>query len=71
MSTIRTILAAAAAVVFAVSSPVMAEEGHDHGKEHAHGKDEAHFKVTPPANVKEAYADHGEVERSRDGHWRQ
>lgn len=50
MSTTRTILSAAAAVVFAVSSPVMAEEGHDHGKghehgkEHAHGKDEAHLR---------------------------
>ncbi len=37
MSTTRTILSAAAAVVFAVSSPVMAEEGHDHGKGHEHG----------------------------------
>jgi hypothetical protein len=57
----RTILAAAASFAVAFSLPVMAEEGHDHGrghehgKEHAHGKDEAHFKVTTPINVKEAW----------------
>jgi hypothetical protein len=61
MSITRTIVAAAASVVVGLSLPVMAEEGHDHGKghehgkEHAHGKDEAHFKVTPPADVKEAW----------------
>lgn len=52
----RTAIMFVSAATLAFAYPVFAAGDHDHDKAHDHGKAESHFQVTPPADVKAAWA---------------